>query len=210
MLETLFAWARGGTGLWWITGAAAVIIAGYVGYTQVALANRATKIAELSAEVIAKQKEVDRLAEAVRASEKEAAIQRSINAAGENVVSGVQTSRDQLRSRTATIVKEIVREPDCRDPVGPALRAAFERLRVMDGEDRNRRRDENGSPRPAGTAAPGAAPPRGAVTYCDAGEYVLALFAHTLGLEAQIRGMMEWVDKAKAIRELQKPVSANP
>ena len=46
----LLSLVTGGSWKVWAIGVAAVIIAGYVGYTQVALANRATKIAELTAE----------------------------------------------------------------------------------------------------------------------------------------------------------------
>lgn len=121
MLETLFAWARGGTGLWWITGAAAVVIAGYVGYTQVALANRATKIAELTAEAaearrVAKSNE-DALAEAQKR-----------HTAALAAVLAERAAADKRAQRGAQTLRKVSDAKDRDMAVGPALDAALDGL----------------------------------------------------------------------------------
>lgn len=196
MLKAALSFLTGGTAVWYIVGALALACAGSGWLLYDAIEDKGV----LRAEVASKQREIDRLADAVRASEKEAAIQRSINSAGENVVGAVQTSRDSLRGRVATIVREIVREPDCNDPVGPVLRLAFDRLRVLDREDRDRRREGDRGVGPAGPAAAAPAAPRSALTYCQAGEFIVDLFEYALGRDAQILGIGRWVDEAKAIR----------
>lgn len=121
MLKTLFAWATGGTGLWWIAGAAAVIIAGYVGYTQVALANRATKIAELTAEAaearrVAKSNE-DALAEAQKR-----------HTAALTVVLAERAAADKRAQRAAQTLRKVSDAKDRDVAVGDALDAALDGL----------------------------------------------------------------------------------
>lgn len=106
------------------------------------------------------------------------------------------------------IFHEVQRANDCHDPVGPALRVAFERLRVIDREERARRGDagrDTGAPR---GPVEGAAAPRGAVTNCAAGEYLVRLYEYALGLEGQIYGIGDWVAEAKRIRSA--PGAARP
>lgn len=150
------------------------------------------------AEGLAKQ--VERLAGDLKRQEREAAIRQSITDAADRAVVAVETGRDTLRTRTQVIFHEVSRAQDCHDPVGPALRAAFDRLRVIDREPGADRRDQSGGAGAAAGPAPGAAPPRGAVTNCQAGEYLVRLYEWGRGLEGQVYGIGDWVGEAKAIR----------
>lgn len=158
------------------------------------------------AEGLAKQ--VERLAGDLKRQEREAAIRQSITDAADRAVVAVETGRDTLRTRTQVIFHEVSRAQDCHDPVGPALRAAFDRLRVIDREPGADRRDQSGGAGAAAGPAPGAAPPRGAVTNCAAGEYLVRLYEWGRGLEGQIGGIGAWVGEAKAVRTGETPATA--
>lgn len=164
---------------------------------------RGAQIEAQRAEGLAKQ--VERLAGDLQRQERESQIRQSITDAADRAVVSVETGKDVLRTRTQIIVQEVARAQDCHDPVGPALRAAFDRLRVLDREARADRRDAGGGAGAAGSPAPGASPPRGAVTNCGAGEYIVRLFEHALGLEGQVYGIREWVEEARGIRSRQVP-----
>lgn len=184
---------------WWaIAGLTAALgAASWVAYDAIEDKGR------LAATIEAKNKAIAKLGEDIKRQERETAIRQSITDAADRAVVAVETGRDTLRTRTQVIFHEVQRAQDCHDPVGPALRAAFDRLRVIDREARADRRDQGGGAGATTGPAPGAAPPRGAVTNCQAGEFVVRLFAHTLGLEGQFYGIVDWVGEAKAIRSRQ-------
>lgn len=162
------------------------------------------RTAQLEAErAEALSRQVAALTDAVRRQEREAAIRQSITDAADRAVVSVEAGRDVIRGRVVTIVREVQRAQDCHDPVGPALRAAFERLRVIDREPGADRRDAGGSAGSAAGPSQGAAPPRGAVTNCQAGEYLVRLYEWGRGLEGQVYGIGDWVGEAKAIRSRQ-------
>ena len=191
---------------WWaILGLTAALGAsGYLLYDAIEDKGR------LAATIEAKDKAIAKLGDDLKQQEREAAIRQSITDAADRAVVSVETGKDTLRTRTQIIVQEVARAQDCHDPVGPALRAAFDRLRVLDREARADRRDTGGGAGAAGGPAPGAAPPRGAVTNCAAGEYIVRLFEHALGLEGQVYGIREWVEEARRLRTETRGGAAEP
>ena len=58
--------------------------------------------------------------------------QRRQAAAAQLRIARLEADRGRLGTRTVTIVREIRREKDALDPVGPALRLAARRLRELD------------------------------------------------------------------------------
>ena len=120
-MKWLLSLVTGGSAVWWIAGAAAVIIAGYVGYTQVALANRATKIAELTAEAaearrVAKSNE-DALAEAQKR-----------HTAALAVVLAERAAADKRAQRATQTLRKVSDAKDRDVAVGDALDAALDGL----------------------------------------------------------------------------------
>lgn len=154
----------------------------------------------LAATIEAKDKAIAKLGDDLKRQAQEAAIRQSITDAADRAVVAVETGRDVIRTKTQVIFHEVQRAQDCHDPVGPALRAAFGQLRELDREARADRRDAGGGAGAAGSPAQGAAPPRGAVTNCQAGEYLVRLYEWGRGLEGQVYGIGAWVGEAKAVR----------
>lgn len=113
---------------------------------------------QLRAEIASKQAEVDRLAATLRAQEHEARVRQSITDAADRAVVAVTTARDQVQTRVVTIVREIARAPDARDPVGPAIGLAIERLRGLDAIDRDRHEGGGAGAADGAAGRPGAAP----------------------------------------------------
>ena len=159
----------------------------------------------LAAQIEAKDKALAKLADDMRRQETEAAISRETYEAGDRAVVVHAAGVDTLKTRTQVIFHEVRNANDCHDPVGPALRVAFERLRVIDLEERARRGDQGRDPGAPRGPVEGAAAPRGAVTNCAGGEYIVRLFEHALGLEGRVYGIGDWVSEAKRIRAAGQP-----
>lgn len=183
----------------WTIGGAALLL-GALGVSSWLLYGAIEDTGRLSARLDAKQAEADRHIGTIRAQEKEAVEGRLIGKMGEELVAQTEGAQTIIRGKTQIIIREVFRANDCHDPVGPGLRSAFDRLRVLDRETRDRRGDPDRSAGATAAAAPGAAPPRGAVTNCEAGEYLVRLFEHAIGLERQIAGIGAWVGEARRLR----------
>lgn len=155
----------------------------------------------LAAQIEAKDKALAKMADDIRRQETEAKISRETYEAGDRAVVVYAAGVDTLKTRTQVIFHEVHRANDCHDPVGPGLAAAFARLRVIDRDERARRRDAGGDSGAPRSPVEGAGAPRGPVTNCGAGEYLVRLYEHALGLEGQVYGIGAWVEEAKRIRE---------
>jgi len=189
---------------WYVIAGMAVALGGvsYLAYDAIEDKGR------LAATIEAKDKAIAKLGDDLKRQERETQIRQSITDAADRAVVSVETGRDMIRTKTQVIFHEVQRAQDCHDPVGPALRLAFDRLRELDREARADRRDASGGAGPAGSPAQGAAPPRGAVTNCAAGEYLVRLYEWGRGLEGQIGGIGAWVGEAKAVRTGETPATA--
>ncbi len=154
----------------------------------------------LAATIDAKDKAIAKLGDDLRRQEREAQVRQEITDAADRAVVVHAAGVDSLKTRTQVIFHEVHRANDCHDPVGPALRAAFDRLRAIDREARADRRHAGGGAGAAAGPASGAAPPRGPVTHCGAGEYMVLLYEWGRGLEGQVYGIGDWVEEAERLR----------
>ncbi len=181
---------------WWaIAGLTAALGAsGYLLYGAIEDKGR------LAATIEAKDKALAKLADDIKRQEVESKIRGETYEAGDRAVVIHAAGVDSLKTRTQVIFHEVQRANDCHDPVGPGFAAAFARLRVIDRHERARRGDQGGNPGAPRGPVEGAAAPRGAVTNCAGGEYLVRLYEYALGLEGQIYGIGDWVAEAKRIR----------
>ena len=105
MIGRLLGLVTGGSGLWWAAGIAAALVAGYVAWSQVALANRATEIASLSA----RAQEAERVAKA----NSDALEVIQARHATEMAAVAADVERARRAARGVTVIKqEIARAPD--------------------------------------------------------------------------------------------------
>ena len=120
-MKWLLSLVTGGSTLWWIAGAAALVIGGYVAWSQVALANRATEIATLTAEVT----EARRVA---TANEQALAEAQKRHTAALAVVLAERAAADKRAQRASQTLRKVSDAPDRDMAVGPALDAALDGL----------------------------------------------------------------------------------
>lgn len=101
----IIALLTGGSTIWWIAGAAALVIGGYVAWSQVALANRATEIATLTS----------RAMEAERVARANASALEGLQARHATEMAAIAKDAERARraARGVVVVKqEIARAPD--------------------------------------------------------------------------------------------------
>ena len=138
----------GGWKLYAIGAALLALVAGWGLYER-----RGAQLEAVQAERLAA--DVARLSGALKAAEKEAAIQRSIAEAADRAVVEADRSREAVRTRVVTVVREVRLAPDANARRSDAVGTALDRLRGIEAGDRGG--DEGG----AAGAAPGpAADPR--------------------------------------------------
>ena len=101
--------------------AAAVLIAGYIGWTQVTLANRATRIAELTAEAA----EARRVA---TVNEQALAEAQKRHTAALAVVAAERAAADKRAQRASQTLRSLANAPDRDVVVGPALDGVLDGL----------------------------------------------------------------------------------
>lgn len=121
MITKLLALFTGGSALWWAAGLAAVVIGGYVAWSQIALANRATTIATLTSEVT----EARRVA---TANEQALAEAQKRHTAALAVVLAERAAADKRAQRASDTLRKVSDAPDRDMAVGPALDAALDGL----------------------------------------------------------------------------------
>lgn len=141
----------------WTIGGAAVLLAA-LGASSWLLYDSIEDKGRLAARIEERDRKIVELADAVRASEAEAAAQRSIAAAGQERIAALESEKATIRGRIQIVVKEVYRAPDAYSPAAAALRVALARLRELDaaasGGDKSRAAGAPGGP----AAGPGAAP----------------------------------------------------
>lgn len=111
----------GGTWKLWALAALAVAAAGYVAWSQVALANRATKIVELTAEAA----EARRVA---TVNEMALAEAQKRHTAALAVVLAERAAADKRAQRAAQTLRSLSHAPDRDAAVGPALDGVLDGL----------------------------------------------------------------------------------